>query len=270
MVCQKAWNSQLGWNENTFFIFAKMQNFVYFGDSCKTANFWTFWKTNIFAKTAQQNIFTKMAPLFLMMLTSWGFFLRNLWKSQLETAKTKVSFQPYSDHTIFYALGTKPPLQQGSAAAHHKVRTYKEYHSVCPSSELGLPPTPHRQASVPPPPCFWGEENTRWRERGWESPNSDEGNTLWYSLYVRTLCCALSRRKSAIWTSGDLAQHTKVCEPPAASSPQGMSGSDSVNMSSPGQGPACTASGPKSIATYRYSHNTYCWPRTGSVTSMWT
>jgi hypothetical protein len=22
----------------------------------------------------------------------------------------------------------------------------------------------------------------------WESPNSDEGHTLWYSLYVRTLC----------------------------------------------------------------------------------
>jgi hypothetical protein len=70
----------------------------------------------------------------------------------------------------------------------HKVRTYKEYHSVCPSSELGLPPTPHPQASVPPPPCFWGEGNTRWRERGWESPNSDQGHTLWYSLYVRTLC----------------------------------------------------------------------------------
>ena len=69
----------------------------------------------------------------------------------------------------------------------HKVSTYKEYHSVCHSSELGLPPTPHPQASVPPPPCFWGEGNTRWRERGWESPNSDEGHTLWYSLYVRTL-----------------------------------------------------------------------------------
>ncbi len=70
----------------------------------------------------------------------------------------------------------------------HKVRTYKEYHSVCPSSELWLPPTPHPQASVPPPPCFWGEGNTRWRERGWESPNSDEGHTQWYSLYIRTLC----------------------------------------------------------------------------------
>ncbi len=41
---------------------------------------------------------------------------------------------------------------------------------------------------MPSPPCFLGEGNTRWRERGWESPNSDEGHTLWYSLYVRTLC----------------------------------------------------------------------------------
>jgi hypothetical protein len=73
-------------------------------------------------------------------------------------------------------------------ALSHKVRTYKEYHSVRPSSELGLPPTPHPQASLPPPPCFWGEGNTRWRERGWESSNSDEGHTLLYSLYVRTLC----------------------------------------------------------------------------------
>ncbi len=57
------------------------------------------------------------------------------------------------------------------------------------------PPTPHPQASVPPPPCFWGEGNTRWRERGWESPNSDEGHTLWYSLYVRTLWMYPTSRK---------------------------------------------------------------------------
>jgi hypothetical protein len=81
-----------------------------------------------------------------------------------------------------------PPSCLQQYATNHKVGTYKEYHSVCPSSELGLPPTPNPQASVPPPPCFWGEGNTRWRERGWESPNSNEGHTLWYSLYVRTLC----------------------------------------------------------------------------------
>ncbi len=50
--------------------------------------------------------------------------------------------------------------------------------------DLGLPPTPHPQASVPPPPCFWGEGNTRWRERGWESPNSDDCGTL----YMYVLC----------------------------------------------------------------------------------
>jgi hypothetical protein len=81
----------------------------------------------------------------------------------------------------------------------HKVRTYKEYHSVCPSSELGLPPTPHPLASVHPPPCFWREGNTRWRERGWESPNSDEGHTLWYSLYVRTLWVVVSAANHVAW-----------------------------------------------------------------------
>jgi hypothetical protein len=38
-------------------------------------------------------------------------------------------------------------------------------------------------------PQFWGEGYTRWREKGWESPNSDEGSytVLQYSLYLRTL-----------------------------------------------------------------------------------
>jgi len=95
---------------------------------------------------------------------------------------------------------------------HHKVRTYKEYHLECPSSELGLPPTPHPQASVPPPPCFWGEGNTRWRERGWESPNSDDGHTLWYSLYVRTLCstqCA-TRKKFRLQNSRGKIARNKI------------------------------------------------------------
>jgi hypothetical protein len=35
-----------------------------------------------------------------------------------------------------------------------------------------------------------GEGHTRWRERGWESPNSDEGTStvVPYSLCIRTLC----------------------------------------------------------------------------------
>jgi hypothetical protein len=88
---------------------------------------------------------------------------------------------------MHFRFNTSHGVCKAGHCHYHKVLTCKEYHSVCPSSELGLPPTPHPQASVPPPPCFWGEGNTRWRERVWESPNSDEGHTLWYSLYVRTL-----------------------------------------------------------------------------------
>jgi hypothetical protein len=79
---------------------------------------------------------------------------------------------------------TKKEPTQG---AEHKVRTYKEYHSVCPSSELGLSQLLSRQCVFPSPQkrrgggtlsCGWGVGG---------SPNSDEGHTLWYSLYVRTL-----------------------------------------------------------------------------------
>jgi hypothetical protein len=42
------------------------------------------------------------------------------------------------------------------------------------SSELRLP-QPLTRRRVCPPPRFWGEGHTRWRERGWEIPNSDEG-----------------------------------------------------------------------------------------------
>ncbi len=38
---------------------------------------------------------------------------------------------------------------------------------------------------------------------GWESPNSDEGRTLWYSLYVRTLCVNRSQtHKCGNWDFG--------------------------------------------------------------------
>ncbi len=73
----------------------------------------------------------------------------------------------------------------------HKVRTYKEYHSVRPSSELGLPPTPHPQASVPPPPCFWGEGNTRWRlsgEKGVGRVPIPTRGILCGTLYMYVLC----------------------------------------------------------------------------------
>ncbi len=54
--------------------------------------------------------------------------------------------------------------------AQPKVRTYKEYHSVCPLVGIGTIPTPLSPASVtlPPEPGVGG--HTRLRVRGWGSP----------------------------------------------------------------------------------------------------
>ncbi len=75
----------------------------------------------------------------------------------------------------------------------HKVRTYKEYHSVCPSSELGLSQPLSRQRVFPSPQKQGGEGTLAcgWGVGG--SPISDEGRTLCYSLYVRTLWSSLNK-----------------------------------------------------------------------------
>ncbi len=49
-----------------------------------------------------------------------------------------------------------------------------ECQAFSPVVGIGTPPTSHPQARACPP-WFRGEGHTRWRERGWESPNSDEG-----------------------------------------------------------------------------------------------
>jgi hypothetical protein len=52
---------------------------------------------------------------------------------------------------------------------------------------IGTPLIPHPQPRMqPPPPRFRGEGHTRWRERGWESPNSDERT---YTVNICTLLC---------------------------------------------------------------------------------
>jgi hypothetical protein len=56
-----------------------------------------------------------------------------------------------------------------------------------PRRNWDSPQPPARRLVCPLPSVSGGEGNTRWRKRGWESPISDEGHTLWYSLYVRTL-----------------------------------------------------------------------------------
>jgi hypothetical protein len=49
----------------------------------------------------------------------------------------------------------------------HKVRTYKEYHSVCPSSELGLSQPLSRQRVIPSPQKQGGRGHTSLRVGGW-------------------------------------------------------------------------------------------------------
>jgi hypothetical protein len=61
------------------------------------------------------------------------------------------------------------------------------------SSDLGpLQPLTRRRVG-PPPPGSEGEGHTRWRERGWESPSSDEWiyvhcGTLYICIYIYALC----------------------------------------------------------------------------------
>jgi hypothetical protein len=58
----------------------------------------------------------------------------------------------------------------------HKVRIYKDYHSVCSLVGIGTLPTPLSPASVPlpPEPGEWGGGHPSLRVRGWESPKSDD------------------------------------------------------------------------------------------------
>jgi hypothetical protein len=61
---------------------------------------------------------------------------------------------------------------------------------------LGLPQPLTRRRVYPPPPRFWGEGaegHTRWRERGWESHNSDEGTyAVHVVLFTDVLCEIMS------------------------------------------------------------------------------
>ena len=87
--------------------------------------------------------------------------------------------------------------------------------SLSPVVEIGTPPTPHPQASVPPPPSSWGR-GTLAGESGWESPNSDEGTytvvlfTL-YTVYMYFVARPFRTGRSLIligptWAMGDYTQ----------------------------------------------------------------
>jgi hypothetical protein len=72
---------------------------------------------------------------------------------------------------------TSPPARQARCSysvkrvidfpVPHKVRTYKEYHSVCPSSELGLSQPLSLQRVFPSPQKTGGRWHTSLRVGGW-------------------------------------------------------------------------------------------------------
>jgi hypothetical protein len=77
-------------------------------------------------------------------------------------------------------------IMNNSVRSHHRVGRVL---SFSPVVGIGIPPTTHPQASVPPHPLVPREGQTRWRERGWESgrvPVPTRGHTLWHSLYICT------------------------------------------------------------------------------------
>jgi hypothetical protein len=67
----------------------------------------------------------------------------------------------------------------------HKVHIYTEYHSVCPSSELGLSHPFSRHGECAPPPELKGGGGIRLWARGRGSPNSDDRRK---SLALCLLC----------------------------------------------------------------------------------
>ncbi len=69
----------------------------------------------------------------------------------------------------------------------HKVRTYKEYHSVCPSSELGLSQPLSRQRVFTSPQRQGGGSTLACGRGVGGSPNSDEGLHCG-TLYMYVLC----------------------------------------------------------------------------------
>jgi hypothetical protein len=72
---------------------------------------------------------------------------------------------------------------------------------------LGPPPPPCPQACVPPPPLVRGGGHTRWRGKGWESPNSDEGtHSVVFYIYV---LCAVRLLKEVLVKSCTLRRLTR-------------------------------------------------------------
>ncbi len=78
--------------------------------------------------------------------------------------------------------GRQPAIRQPAFTGKHRVGRVLSFFSSRRNWD-SLNPSPAGECA--PLPRFWGEGHTRWRERGWESPNSAEGTyTLVLFLYM--------------------------------------------------------------------------------------
>jgi hypothetical protein len=118
-------------------------------------------------------------------------------------------------YTLYYSLGRVLIHflffdSSSSVHLHHKVRIYKEYHSVCPLVGIGTLPT-HLSplaSECTPPPRTWGGTHSP-AVRGWWSLNSDD----WRKSLALCLLCELhsmiagidnTGKKTYLYVTGDL------------------------------------------------------------------
>jgi hypothetical protein len=93
-------------------------------------------------------------------------------------AKAKVENEHVHCAVCIYGSGLAQPWVPGIQKTHRVGRVL----SFFSSRRNWDSPTPQPQAILPPTLWYRGQGDTRWRERGWESPNSDEGT------YTVVLC----------------------------------------------------------------------------------
>ncbi len=101
--------------------------------------------------------------------------------------KQMVTFTNNSTFYLFYGPRSWELTTVLCERKTHKVRIYKEYHSVCPLVGIRtLPCNPSLAIECAPPPRTGrGGGHTRLRVRGWGCPNSDD---LRKSLALCLLC----------------------------------------------------------------------------------
>ena len=84
-----------------------------------------------------------------------AFSSRRRWCSWQQVQQVGVF---HHQHAVFEIFGNQVVSHLGrQMEEEHKVRIYKEYHSVCPLVGIGILPTPFSPASVPLPPRNGGE-----------------------------------------------------------------------------------------------------------------